>query len=516
MSTHEASLYRRTPLPDEIDAANAEITEHEHAIAALEAQIKNLMTEISSLRTTQRGHYEHIRRCKGVITLARRLPEELLTKIFEHCVADGWTRAPMVVSHVCSTWRKAAMAPLVWSRIYLDADSTAALGRTRFWLQRVREVPIDIELVASWHTPRSQLADTIDLLCRRSCQWQSLRITMDGLDHTAFAIANFTHPMENLRTIEIQTCLHEDGDMDSNLTLSRFFNQQLAPKLSTVHFSCNVFPESLRLPSHITMLDLNVLESPFHQPMANVGLVDLLNGLPNLRRLVLQLPLVYNTQIADEDQSRIADLPQLTSLTINGPSDLNGMLAHLRVSKLRELRLRSFEDDTRRLQEPLAPSLMQFLANSQPALELLELHDSDLPYGTFVDCLRTLPDLRTLRLHESSISDDTIRLFSGPNALCPKLTQLGLRWCSHLGGHALVEVIKNRATPNGHTDVRTDGSLAVEPITELDILNCCFVGEQDVLQLARMATVRLLVREDDYCRTCRFSPWLSTQFTYSD
>ena len=42
--------------------------------------------------------------------------------------------------------------------------------------------------------------------------------------------------------------------------------------------------------------------------------------------------------------------------------------------------------------------------------------------------------------------------------------------------------------------------IMVEPIVELGILNCCFVEEQDVLQLARMTTVRLSVREDDYCR----------------
>lgn len=494
------SLFRREPSQEEIAAATSEIAQQESALSFLERKVESLIAEIGKLRLAQRKHHEAIRHYKGIITLARRIPEELLAKIFEHCVADGWTRAPIVVSHVCSAWRKAAMAPRVWSYVYLDAESIDALGRTRFWLQRARQAPLHVHLVASWRTPNTQLVDTIVLLRRRASQWAFLKVDMDWLANTRFAISNFTRPMPMLREVEIQTQSREDGDAEESLALDEVFSQDLAPNLSHIHFSCNILPTNLRLPTHITSLHLNIYESPVSHPLANSALVDLLERLSGLETLTVQLPLVYEAQLLNDDIERTVDLPNLRSLTLYGPTDLNGLLAHIRAHNLRELHLRSLEEVGYR-QEPLGPTLTQFLDKSQPSLELLELHDIDLSPETFEDCFWALPDLRTLRLHESSISDDTLRLLSGGDAMCPKLTHLDLRWCSHLGGRALVDLVRDRqAAVRDGEDVRMDGGVVIEPITELGILNCCFVEEQAVLQLARMTTVRLSLREDDYCR----------------
>ena len=40
------------------------------------------------------------------------------------------------------------------------------------------------------------------------------------------------------------------------------------------------------------------------------------------------------------------------------------------------------------------------------------------------------------------------------------------------------------------------------PFEEVAVINCCFVEEQDVLELARLTTCRVVLREhdDDYCR----------------
>ena len=186
---------------------------------------------------------------------------------------------------------------------------------------------------------------------------------------------------------------------------------------------------------------------------------------------------------------------------MHGPTDLNGLLVHLRTPGLRELRLRSLEDVGHR-QDPIGPTLLQFLDSNQPYLELLELHDIDLSPEYFRDCFFSLPELRVLRLHESSISDDTLRLLYGDDALCPKLMYLELKWCSHLRGKALVDLVRSRqtATCGGGVNNTMDNGAVVTPIEELGILNCCFVEEKDVLEMARMATVRLALREDDYCR----------------
>lgn len=504
----EWSSYRRDPSQDELEAANAEIARQMQAVGAIEIQIQSLVSEIGRLRTQQRVHKEAIHRCKGVITLARRLPEELLAKIFEHCVEDGWTRAPIVVSQVCSIWRKAAMAPRVWSHIYLDANSVDALGRTRFWLHRARHAPLHITIVASWSTPHTQLVDTIAILRRRASQWQSVKLSIDSLAVTQFALSNFTQPMPLLREVEIHTQLYEGGDIDDDFTLTHAFTEDIAPALSELRFSCNVLPGRLRLPRQIDTLTVEISDSPVSHPLSNLALVDLLEGLPQLKHLTVQLPLVYEAQMLNEDPERVVELSQLASLTLHGPTDLNGLLAHLRTQSLKELHLRSLEDVGYR-QEPIGPTLLQFLEQSQASLEILELHDIDLSPGTFEDCFWAMPDLRSLRLHESSISDDTIKLLSGRDAMCPKLTRLDLRWCSHLAGKVLVDMVRDRQPcpleVDGDTRMGGASEVTIEPMMELGILNCCFVEERDVLELARMTTVRLSVCEDDYCRKLSMS-----------
>ena len=503
MFTEDPSVFRREPSKDEVAAANTEIEQQEKTISKLDKMIHGLMVEISKLRVAQRTHHEVICRCKGVITLARRIPEEVLANIFEHCVADGWTRAPIVVSHVCSAWRKAASAPRVWSHIYLDVDSSDALERLRFWLQRASHAPLVVDIVASSHAHPTQLVNATSLLCRHSEQLESLRFDLDGLVNTTFAISQFVHPMAKLREVSLHTNLREVTDMEDGFTLSEIFSHQFAPNLSEVHFSCNILPRTLRLPAHITTMSITIEESPSNHPLSNLALVDLLEGVAEIERLTIRLPLVYEAQLFNEDPERTVDLYRLTSLTIYGPTDLNGLLMHIRARNLRELHLRSLEDVGFR-QEPVGPSLLRFLDKCQPALEILELHDIDLSPRTFENCFRALPDLRTLRLHESSISDHTIRFLSGRDALCPKLTQLDLRWCSHLTGRALVDLVDDRAAVSESGDISVEGDVVVEPISEIGILNCCFVEEQEVLWLAGRTTVRLSVREDDYCRRCLF------------
>lgn len=493
MFPDQPSVFRRDPTRDEVAAANAEIVRQEQAVGALELQIQGLMSEIGRLRTAQRGRQEMIHRCKGVITLARRIPEELLAKIFEYSAADGWTRAPVVVSHVCSAWRRAAMAPRVWSHIYLDGNSVDALGRTRLWLQRAQYSPLHITIVASLHTPHTHLVDTIGLLRLRASHWEFLRISADGLSNTRFIMSHFTQPMNSLRELEIQTSLDLDWDWDEGFTLSDVFAPHLAPQLTEIRFTCNVLPRDLRMPPHIKTLVINVNESSSNHPLSIQPFLDLLEGLPELEELTIQFPLIYEVPPVDEDPQRTVDLPHLASLTLYGPTDLNGFLAHIHAYNLRELHLRSLENIYRH-QEPIGPTLLQFLDTSHPPLQTLELHDIDLTPDNFKRCFAALPGLRLLRLHESSISDGTIRLLAGREAMCPKLTQLELRWCSHLDGGALVDLVKDRA------DVIMDRNVAVEPISELGLLNCCYVGEQDVLQMARMTTVRLSLHEDDFCR----------------
>ncbi|KAI0739055.1 hypothetical protein C8Q80DRAFT_1203623 [Daedaleopsis nitida] len=501
LSEAERSQFRLEPTPELIQSVHRTIQRHEKAIDALEDRIQRFLGQVRELQYDQAKHRAAIARCCGLITLARRLPEELLIKIFGHCVESGWTRAPVVVSHVCSAWRKAAQAPQVWSHIYVRCDDANVYDRTRFWLTMARRADLHVTVAASHHVPEWRMYGLLDLLKARSEQWSSLKIDTDTLRHAGFILFRCHGSTPNLRHVEIRTDATDSADAGGELNLAvlgDMFTTDRAPRLTSVAYYSSVVPAVPIFPAHINDLTLEIRESPAHRPLSAALLIGILEPLLELRNLTVTMPLVYEQPFVPEaDQSRVVSLPDLTMLTLYGPTDLNELLLHLHTPALRRLHLRSLEDAGYR-QQPIGPSLTRYLEQSAPPLELLELHDIDLAPETFATCFGALPALRELRLHESSISDATLGLLRGPCGLCPRLARLDLRWCGLLHGRALVDLVRSRHVVT--VDDRSRGLLP-GPIEEVGVINCCFVEERDVLDLARMAVCRIVTRDgEDYCR----------------
>ncbi|KAI1788686.1 hypothetical protein LXA43DRAFT_974721 [Ganoderma leucocontextum] len=493
LSPAERHQFRVEPTPEVIQAAEATIRTHEDHIAALEDRIGGLLTQVRDLRYDQAKHRAAIERSRGLITLARRLPDELLIKIFGHLIADGWTRGPVVVSHVCSSWRRAAHAPTVWSHVYVNCDDANVYERTKFWLRMAEGADLHVTVRASWRIPPWQLAQLMGMLNERSAQWQSLKVETDSLRHAELIFQQCTLPLPELQTIMIKTSAVDsaDADMSDLGILAERFNAEHAPRLARVEYASSVVPAAPIFPAHVTSLALEIDESPAHRPLSAASVMAALEPLTHLRTLALTMPLVYDRAfVPAPDPARAISLPALSTLICYGPTDLNELLPHLHTPALRALHLRSLEDLGYR-QQPIAPSLLRFLTLSAPPLELLELHDLDLAPPAFAAVFAALSaSLRELRLHESSISDATVQLLHGPRGLCPNLTRLDLRWCGMLQGRALVDLVRSR---------RAGGTTRIE---EVGVVNCAFVREEDVLDLARMTVCRIVMRDagDDYCR----------------
>lgn len=511
----DVEVFRREPSPEEITAANAEIHTQELAIRAIDQRIQALIAEITLARTSQARHKEAIARCKAVTTLARRLPEELLAKIFEGCVVEGWTRAPVVVSHVCSSWRRAAMSPRVWSHVYVDGDSTDAVGRTRLWLSRAKEAPLHPSFIITWRSPRSHLWQNMELLARRASQWETVTMTSESVSQAWDLIERCKFPMTNLReikaTLEVQFHPALDGEPE-RLDMAQTFTADRAPRLQSVDLTCNTLPLNLTLPAQLTSLVLNLTSCPNQRLNSASRILDILESAPTLEEFVVSLPaLVHQPYIPEADMDRIVALERLTTLTFHGPTDLSGLLEHLRAPNLRRLHIRSNEEANLQ-QESLAPTLFKFLKGSDPALDLLELHDVDISPEFFPAYFAMLPSLRELRLHDSVITDAIIARLDD---LCPLLTRIDLRWCGMVTGKALVNLVRRRnldydgvprdefgPMPGSFSDDEREASA----ISEVSVLNCSQVHEEDVLDLARMTLCRVKIRDDDYCRTsiCSF------------
>ncbi|KDQ64856.1 hypothetical protein JAAARDRAFT_146039 [Jaapia argillacea MUCL 33604] len=451
---------------------------------------------IYALRDTRAEHETRIRNLKGLISLARRMPPELLAKIFQHCVEGGWYRAPTVVSQVCSRWRLGTSFPRVWSNVYVNCEDKNPLGRTRHWLSMASQAPLHITVDARINT--SDLPDIMDLLLTRVSQWRSFTIITDRYRDANYLLSRCTLPAPDLSEVGVVTEvdfreLVEGGNTDLVGFQDAF---QQAPRLTTLKLACNTIQSRSIIPPNILNLSITMGSSrQSNLPLSGASLIQLLESLPLLRQFTMSVPFLCDLQYMPEaDFRRTAHIPHLESLEICVPPNVNGILAHLRAPQLRKLHLRSSEDPLGRPHDLTGASLREFIEQSSPPLEILELHDIDAPDDDYAHCLAVLDQLQELRLHETEISDDVVQMLNGPTGYCPRLSRIDLRWCAQLTGRTLVDLVKSRncgeVTQNG----------AVAPISEVTVMNCSFVEEQDVLDLSNMTMCRLVLRDStDHC-----------------
>ena len=526
MDSDPIPVFRREPTTNEIAEAKAEIHVHEEEVAMLNGRIFSLQNQIISLKSEQAGHIRTINKHKGVITLARRIPPELLARIFARCVKDGWYLAPVVVSCVCSQWREAARSPRVWSRLYLNLEDANAVGRAQFWLRMASNAPLHIHLIASRMISAHSLLRTMGILLHHASEWRTLTMEVETLRNVSLVslcLKQAAMQFLKLKRISIKSQPRFEADLDDGIDeiidFATVLSPNNAPNLMQLFLTCNAVPTTMIFPSRIHNLSLAITESSLIRPLSARSITSLLVSLPHLTSLDLSMPLEYAGEYVDDGELEGATLPRLVSLTLHGPTNMNGLLCHLHAPSLRRLRLRSIEDKGFR-QDPIGPSLLRFIRRSEGylsnfPLEVFELYDIDLSPDCFASCFSSLPNLRELRLHESSISDATVRLLQAgffdqeaSGCLCPKLTKIDFRWCANLTGQAVVDLVRSRV-PTAFMGslppflmpgqfIGSDDAIAY-PINEVAILNCCYVLEQDILDLARMTLCRVVVEESDHC-----------------
>ncbi|KAF9498441.1 hypothetical protein BDN71DRAFT_1443272 [Pleurotus eryngii] len=474
--------------------AHTAISFHEAAVAAIEAQKERLVRQVTLLQSKRAYHLSAIRYYKGLITLARRLPPEVLTYIFQICIDLGYPRTPLNVSGVCSEWRKAALAPTLWSNIVVDPDSDerSLQRRIKFRLDRSGLAPLSISLSLS----RSAVfMNVLAMLMQHTHRWSSLYLTAESsqeVDHFLGIFGRASFPL--LSNIGLRLSF-TGGEVPLGVDLQEpplAFGD--APRLNRLSFHAiipqsGLFYESLSL---LKITSLILATTPRHQ---DVELLRLFTCLPLLQTLILKSKI----SIVDGDIGTIAEpvhLSWLRKLDITGEIEMLNLLPFIQTETLSHLHLRAVVpvSEEEQVQGSLADCLHSFIATQGHALEYFELHGFYLSAVHMSSYFTHLPNLVELQLHDSDISDEAIRLFSGPDACCPKLSKLDFRWCGQVTGKAMVSMVQNRLR----------GSHNLHSINEVTLIHCSFVQEADVLDLAALTICRLLGKPDDYCRgsTC--------------
>lgn len=481
----------RYPSEDDIRMIGCAIARDERVIASLNSEIHTIMRQLEQVRLRKMEYQESIRQYRSLITLARRIPPEVLADIFELCAESGWTRAPLVASHVCSAWRKAAEYPRVWSRIYIDYGLGNPLTKTKLWLSRAQQSPLHITLDVP--ADASSMEEILFVLLEHSTQWRTFTIRTHDTVQLNHILSLMHHPFPRLRMLDCVT--HWDTPVADLVDFSAVKDAPSLHQLDMEQPNLSRWPGSI--PFQLTNLRL-VLSTP--GTLSNLvpasRWTSMLANLPGLKHLTLELS-VDSEYHYELDAVRVVELPQLNSIMFTITRELLGVLNNMRAPSLRKLLLRCSSGHEHTSSEPV---IRRFLESSS-RIELLELHNVDLPREELVQCFTLLPRMQELHLHDSDISDDELQLLSGSAGLCPNLVRLDVRWCAHLTGSALVQLVRSRIRTN--VEMRKKGAALqrAKEMEEVAAINCLHVKERDVLDLAEYTTCRLMLKEkDDFCR----------------
>ena len=480
----DADIFRRHPSPQDVAELRALIDKNESSLASLNEEVEACSRQLSALRAKSYTHILTIQRCKAAMSIKRLLPPELLAKIFEHASEMGWARAPIVVSQVCSTWRAAAHShPSVWSRITVNLDTRDPVRWTTHSLQMARKAPLHVTIV---HTvPTATLEQVITLLLEHSEQWESLTLDLH-IAATRRVLAACTAHFTRLRSIHISLSAAGGGVEEAGDTASFANAFRDAPNLASATVVGSILPREL--PLRLTSLSIEYNgNGPFGPGIeTSRSITEALRSLPDLETLKLRLGEINTALLAPPD---IIELPKLRTLTYEDIQigDFQ-ILKYLTAPSLTRLHA-CVQIDEEEYDSPTC--LIPFLENS-PNLEMLELDGVDIWPAQWHSTLLMLPNLRELHLHDSDIDDAVIEGMFRKDGLCPNLQRIDLRWCQHVRGTTLVQLVESRIK---------DGGCRIEEATAI---GCSLVRKHDVMQLASLTTFRVVPGEwDGRCREFR-------------
>ncbi|KAJ7036290.1 hypothetical protein C8F04DRAFT_1095997 [Mycena alexandri] len=173
--------------PDSIIVdARREMAVAETGIALVEEKISDMKRVLDQLHQRRQSLRDYIADHRRVIAPIRRLPTELLAKIFSHCVegrAYDWdpaTNVEWILVQVSRAWRALSIStPQIWSRIRMTSASTPKNIDLKavllLQLERSAHSPLTIgfDLKLSWEKPRRPVLAA--LLSARD-RWQDVYI----------------------------------------------------------------------------------------------------------------------------------------------------------------------------------------------------------------------------------------------------------------------------------------------------------------------------------------------------
>ncbi|KIK10251.1 hypothetical protein K443DRAFT_670873 [Laccaria amethystina LaAM-08-1] len=386
---------------------------------------------------------------KSLLAPIRRLPPELLSEIFAHClpnkrfVTPSPTSAPLFLGQVNALWRNISMStPKLWSSMEISHElckPDRLLPLMETWIARAKERPLSLSIkggILSAETPQARWLAS--LFRQHTARWQHLRFELPK-DVLPIFMSSLSLPM--LETFEIYS--------SGGLTEAWMYDLSnvLCSALRLHHFAWDndvwqIFP--LRLPwSQLTRLMLNTAVS-FDQCLTILGESHVLTHVS-----------FQNVSVVGVSSHDPISLPGLISFVISIHEDADNDLAFfldlLTLSNLREFLLNCHVWPHE--------AMASFLRRSQCPLESFNLFFPPVTETEIMECLEivqaTLEELTIQDGIEGVITDCILDHLTaaGDNhrILCPNLQVIALYDCILCTSGRYAKMIESRLNPRLHT-----------------------------------------------------------------
>ncbi|KAJ6512543.1 hypothetical protein C8R45DRAFT_323178 [Mycena sanguinolenta] len=442
-------------------------------IGRMQALLVDLASQSGRLREAIEAH-------QALVSLVCRLPEDVLREIFLASLPSSGNpvmnsqEAPLLLAHVCSSWRKIALAtPQLWSSLHVVVPDAARLrnmcSAVDIWLTRSGALPLSITLAVSAVCEGSSddVATMIDGLAKFSLRWKHVQITLTP--------RTILTPLTNLRVSDVPmlesiafTSIGSGSWMNVVTPFPihwRAFNFISSPSIRRVSIASlggNFLGLALPWPllQSLSLSATSHKNSSSYQMSVTVALV-ILRQCPNLTKCTICL--TSGPDLDPESPPLPLLLKFLTHFSVDNRehSKNNGrsFFRTLRVPALKRFEYRGPKYD--------GPLPFSSAFSDIFTLESLTIDILGLTKAAFEECIKRLPSLTSFRLESESkgeydpwtptgvltrenrpaTADEILRLLT-PGGLheCPwqLLKRLEVMWCKSLSDSVVLKFLTSR------------------------------------------------------------------------
>ncbi|KAH9475519.1 hypothetical protein JR316_0012634 [Psilocybe cubensis] len=317
----------------------------EKQLVEIDAQIDRLQDTIYELQKTRANIEKPISEYRCIVSLIRRIPSDILSKIFRHCLPThrnptiSASEAPMLLTRVCSRWRNVTLSsPRLWSHLHITfhhevpiktvydrtpLETVSALLRKRCdaikeWMVRSGDCPLHLSIyyngmsITFDNPPLSQSALLLlKIILSFSSRWKTLELNVPIQVFVELDAMVSTMTIPNLTQVRIIIQDWYQNDI---------FLRQPCPTLEILKISslkhislCNYHMDEIHLFQLMRLTSRNVTHFSFHSLVDLADIFRILESCPQLVHAMFSIITIsdYNTV-----SQRIIQLPFLESLWI--------------------------------------------------------------------------------------------------------------------------------------------------------------------------------------------------------